>query len=642
MINNMSTILKHDLEYIFTEISKNTSNNIKNINMNTIFVTGKINNPQLIELKDNMSLEDIINKCSGTLNKKSVKLVQYGVPFGKILNSTFNRDILLKNDKNVLIILTEDDCIVQYLKNYINCLINYIKYENIEKYKLTKDIFLDIYKILDKISKGRANIVELNNVINHCKKLEKFFELPVNLIEDVIKNYYDEFQEHIANKRCATSQCSHLTKINITEKCIGCGACKRVCPVDCIYGEKKEKHNINYEECTHCGACYTVCPVNAITVGNINFKFLNDIINKDKVVITQMAPAVRVAIGEAFGFDSGVNIEKKVASALRKIGVDYVFDTTYGADLTIIEEAAEFQERLKKYLAGDKNVKIPMFTSCCPAWVKFMEQNHPEMLDSLSTAKSPIHMFGAVAKHIWSKEKNIDNDNLVSVAILPCTAKKYEVAREEFSTDLNYDVDYVITTTELIDLFKSLNIDLSIIEEEEIDLPLGEYSGAGIIFGRTGGVIEAVTRTTVEEMTNKRLENIEFEELRGYEGCRVCDVEVEDLKLRIGIVHGLKEAQKLIEKVKNNEEFFHAIEVMACPCGCIGGGGQPKIKNKKELSEKLEKRAEGLNDIDRNLYVRRAQENPKLIKLYNDHLEKPLSHKAHELLHTKFFDKSIK
>ena len=281
-----------------------------------------------------------------------------------------------------------------------------------------------------------------------------------------------------------------------------------------------------------------------------------------------------------------------------------------------------------------------MLTSCCPAWVKFIEQNYGDMLDVPSTAKSPMQMFATVAKDIWAKEKGLKRDEVTSVAIMPCIAKKYEASRPEFSRGLNYDVDYVITTRELIKIFQDSGIDLKTLEEEEIDQVMGEYTGGGIIFGRTGGVIESALRTALENMTGEKIENVEFHSLRGFDGFRACDVEVGDIKLRIGVAHGLEEAGKMLDKIRDGEEFFHAIEIMACPGGCVGGGGQPKVRRNKD--EILQKRGEGLNNIDRKKNMRVSKENPEVQEIYDKYLDYPLSHKAHELLHTRYFVKRKK
>ncbi len=533
--------------------------------------------------------------------------------------------------------MSEEDCIIQYGKFYIEYLLTKIKDGTYKNYEIVKKEITKMLKVLDRISKGVSDMRDIYILRSLAADVKDKMHQKHNLMEEIVENFYEEIEEHIEEKKCYTAQCNHLIKLTITKKCIGCGSCKRACPVDCIDGELKKQHNIDYNKCTHCGACISACPVDAITAGNNIIKFLRDLATPNKVVITQMAPAIRVAIGEAFGFEPGENVEKKIAAGLRKLGVDYVFDTTWGADLTIMEEAAELQERLEKYLAGDENVKLPILTSCCPSWIKFIENNYADMLEVPSSAKSPMQMFATIAKEIWAKEKGLSREEVTSVAIMPCVAKIYEASRVEFSVDMNYDVDYVITTKELIKIFEKSGIDLKEIEDEEIDAVMGEYTGAGIIFGRTGGVIEAATRTAIENMTGKRIDNIEFEGLRGWDGFRICELEVGELKLRIGVAHGLKEAAKMLDKIRSGEEFFHAIEIMACVGGCIGGGGQPKIrKNKQQV---LEKRAEGLNDIDRAKILRRSNENPEVLALYKKYLDHPLSHKAHELLHTKYFPK---
>ncbi|MDU1254114.1 MAG: [FeFe] hydrogenase, group A, partial [Peptostreptococcaceae bacterium] len=487
---------------------------------------------------------------------------------------------------------------------------------------------------------GRSNMRDLYILRSLAEEVKEELNQKHNIMEEIIENYYDEIKEHIEDDRCYTMQCNNLIKLTITGKCIGCGICQRVCPVDCIAGEKKEQRRIDYNRCTHCGRCLSACPVDAITAGDNTLKFIRDLSTPNKLVITQMAPAVRVAIGEAFGFEPGENVEHKLAAGLRKLGVDYVFDTSWAADLTIMEEAAELQNRLERYFSGDKSVKLPMLTSCCPSWVKFIEQNYGDMLDVPSSAKSPMQMFATVAKDIWAKEKGLKRDEVTSVAIMPCIAKKYEASRPEFSRGLNYDVDYVITTRELIKIFQDSGIDLKTIEGEEIDQVMGEYTGGGIIFGRTGGVIEAALRTALENMTGEKIENVEFHSLRGFDGFRACDVEVGDIKLRIGVAHGLEEAGKMLDKIRDGEEFFHAIEIMACPGGCVGGGGQPKVRKNKDAI--LQKRGEGLNNIDREKNMRVSKENPEVQAIYDKYLDHPLSHKAHELLHTRYFVKRKK
>lgn len=643
MIDKKTTLIQSSLGSVFSVFGEEELKQITKECKRKVAVSGKIKNPGIIEVPENATLSDIINICGGILNNKKFKAAQLGIPFGGFLtedslDKILDFNLFDKNSTRSIIILSEEDCIVQYATFYVDYLIGKIENDNQSKiynsYLEVKEEVYRIWGVLDRISKGRSNMRDVYLLRTLSGEIKDKLNQNHNIIQEIISNFYEEIEEHIDENICKTSQCNHLTKLTITDKCIGCGACKRACPVDCIDGESKKQHYIDYTRCTHCGACISACPVNAITAGDNTFKFLRDLSTPNKLVITQMAPAVRVAIGEAFGFEPGTNIEKKIAAGLRKLGVDYVFDTTWAADLTIMEEATEFQYRLEKYIEGDKDVKLPILTSCCPAWVKFIEQNYTDMLDVPSTVKSPMQIFATVAKDLWAKDKGISRDRLISVAIMPCVAKKYESSRPEFSRDMNYDVDYVITTRELIKIFEDSGINLNEIEDGEIDSIMGEYTGGGIIFGRTGGVIEAATRMTVEKMTGQKLEKVEFNELRGFDGFRSCDIEVNGLKLRIGVAHGLREAAKMLDKIRAGEEFYHAIEIMACTGGCVGGGGQPKAKKRIET---LKQRAEGLNNIDSSLELRVSNENPRVLAIYDKYLDYPMSHKAHELLHTKYF-----
>lgn len=640
MLNKKPTMLQSARGSVFSVFSEEELKEITLENERKVAISGKINNPGIIDIPKGSTLKDIIELCGGILNKSEFKAAQLGIPFGGFLTKESLEDeldfrLFDKNTSRTIIILSEEDCIIQYARYYIDYLLGKMQEGSYEQYKAVEHEIKRMWRILDRISKGRSNMRDIYLLRTLASSVKDTLNQKYNIMEEIIDKFYYEIEEHIDENKCYTSQCNHLIKITITTKCIGCGACKRACPVDCIVGEPRKQHDIDYNRCTHCGKCISVCPVDAITAGDNTLKFIRDLSTPNKIVITQMAPAVRVTIGEAFGFEPGDNVEGKIAAGLRKLGVDYVFDTTWAADLTIMEEAAELQDRLERYFAGDKDVKLPILTSCCPAWVKFIEQNYGDMLDVPSSAKSPMQMFATVAKDIWAKEKGMIRDDVTSVAIMPCIAKKYEASRPEFSRGLNYDVDYVITTRELIKIFKDSGIDLKEIESEEIDKIMGEYTGGGIIFGRTGGVIESALRTALENMTGKRIENIEFHSLRGWDGFRSCEVEVGDIKLRIGVAHGLEEAGKMLDKIRAGEEFFHGIEIMACVGGCIGGGGQPKVRKNKE--EVLKKRGEGLNAIDRSKEFRVSKENPTVQVIYDKYLDHPLSHKAHELLHTKYF-----
>lgn len=646
MTNMKPTMIHSDRGSVFSVFSEEELKNMTNNSKRKVAICGRINNSGIVEVPEGATLAEIIELAGGILDKREFKGAHVGVPpYGRFLSKEdLDKELdfdLFDNYIRAINVLSEEDCIVQYAKFYTDSVIGLMQNEgSLKDYAKVQEPLEKVWQILDRISKGRSNMRDLYILRSLAEEVKEELNQKHNIMEEIIENYYDEIKEHIEDDRCYTMQCNNLIKLTITEKCIGCGICQRVCPVDCISGEKKEQRRIDYNRCTHCGRCLSACPVDAITAGDNTLKFIRDLSTPNKLVITQMAPAVRVAIGEAFGFEAGDNVEHKLAAGLRKLGVDYVFDTSWAADLTIMEEAAELQNRLERYFSGDKSVKLPMLTSCCPSWVKFIEQNYGDMLDVPSSAKSPMQMFATVAKDIWAKEKGLKRDEVTSVAIMPCIAKKYEASRPEFSRGLNYDVDYVITTRELIKIFQDSGIDLKTLEEEEIDQVMGEYTGGGIIFGRTGGVIESALRTALENMTGEKIENVEFESLRGFDGFRSCDVEVGDIKLRIGVAHGLKEAGKMLDKIRDGEEFFHAIEIMACPGGCVGGGGQPKVRKNKDAI--LQKRGEGLNNIDREKNMRVSKENPEVQAIYDKYLDHPLSHKAHELLHTRYFVKRKK
>ncbi len=438
--------------------------------------------------------------------------------------------------------------------------------------------------------------------------------------------------------------------IRDTNKCIMCRRCETMCNevqtvgalsginrgFDSVVSTAFESHLEN-TVCTYCGQCVAVCPVGALHETDHTWKLVQDLANPKKKVIVQVAPAVRVALGEEFGEKPGTNVDKKMVAGLKKIGFDQVFDTNWAADLTIMEEASELKDRLEKFISGDKSVKLPLLTSCCPAWVNFFEHNYPDMLDIPSSAKSPQQMFGAVAKEIWAKEEGINREDLIVVSIMPCLAKKYEASREEFHVDKNPDVDYSISTRELAKLFKQANIDLMQLDDCDYDNPLSESSGAAVIFGRTGGVIEAATRTAYEWITGETLKSVNFEELRGFDGFRRAIVKVGDFDLKIGIAHGLGEARKMLDNIRAGQADYHAIEIMACKGGCVGGGGQPFHHGNFDI---ITKRAQGLQNIDNNKVMRKSHENPFVQSIYKEHLGEPLSHKAHKLLHTKYFVKN--
>ncbi len=438
--------------------------------------------------------------------------------------------------------------------------------------------------------------------------------------------------------------------IRDVDKCIMCRRCENVCNniqsvgalsavnrgFSAVVAPAFEQDMVD-SPCVMCGQCVQVCPVGALSEVDDTRNVMMAINDPKKTVVVQTAPAVRVAIGEEFGMEPGTIVTGQLAAVLRQLGFDYVFDTDFAADLTIMEEGTELLQRIDRFTKGDTSVRLPILTSCCPGWVNFFEHNFPDMLDVPSTAKSPQQMFGAIAKSYWAEKMGIKREDLVVVSVMPCLAKKYECKREEFSVNGNPDVDYVLSTRELARLIKQFNLDLKEMPTEDYDDPLGESTGAAVIFGATGGVIEAAARTAYELFTGKKLEKIDFTELRGLEGIRDAWVDFNGTPIHIGIAHGLKNARTLLERVREGKEQFHAIEVMACPGGCIGGAGQPYHHGNSKI---IKKRFDATYEEDRNKPIRKSHENPSIIKLYQEYLGEPCGHKSHELLHTHYFDKS--
>ena len=437
--------------------------------------------------------------------------------------------------------------------------------------------------------------------------------------------------------------------IREVDKCIMCRRCETMCNEVQTVGVLSAinrgfesvvspafEMNLDHSVCTYCGQCVAVCPTGALTEVDETGKVIRALSDPTKTVIVQTAPAVRAALGEEFGMEAGSLVTGKLVAALRRLGFDHVFDTDFAADLTIMEEGTELLSRLGKHLAGDKDVKLPILTSCCPAWVKFFEHQFPEMKDIPSTARSPQQMFGSIAKTYFADQLGIKREDLVVVSIMPCVAKKYECGRDEFKTNDNPDVDHAITTRELAALIKLSNIEFKSLPNEDFDNPLGESTGAGVIFGTTGGVIEAAVRTAYEVHTKKELPRLDFDELRGMEGIREATIDFDGLPIKIGIAHGLGNARKLLEDIQAGNSEFHAIEIMSCPGGCIGGGGQPYHHGDASI---LKKRQAALYREDKNKTLRKSHENPHIIELYEKFLGEPMSEKAHHLLHTEYFDR---
>lgn len=389
-------------------------------------------------------------------------------------------------------------------------------------------------------------------------------------------------------------------------------------------------------ECTFCGQCVAVCPVGALTELDHTNRLIKDLADPDKTVIVQTAPAVRAALGEEFALPAGTSVTGKMVAALRKLGFAKVFDTDFAADLTIMEEGTELLGRLGAFLNGDKSVKLPIITSCCPGWVNFFEKQFPDLLDMPSSARSPQQMFGSIAKTYWAEKMGIKRENLIVVSVMPCLAKKFECERDEFKTNGDPDVNYSISTRELAALIKQTNINFMQLEDEDFDAPLGESTGAAVIFGATGGVMEAALRTAYEIHTGKTLDNVNFEGVRGIENLKEATIDVDGFELKVAVAHGLGNARKLMNEIRADKSKYHAIEIMACPGGCIGGGGQPLHHGDSSL---LKARTRALYTEDSEKSLRKSHQNPYIISLYEEFLGKPMSERAHHLLHTCYFNR---
>ena len=384
-------------------------------------------------------------------------------------------------------------------------------------------------------------------------------------------------------------------------------------------------------DCTYCGQCIEACPTGALREKDDTEKVLKALDDKDKVVIAQTAPAVRVTLGEEFGNPIGTNVKGKMVTALRRLGFDKVFDTNTGADFTIMEEANEFVDRLRE------NRTMPMFTSCCPAWVRFFEKNYPDLLDHLSSCKSPHQMFGAIIKSYYAKKMNIDPSKIFVVSVMPCIAKKFESSREEMEEDSVRDVDAVITVRELARMIKRYDIDFNELEDTDFDDPMGEATGAAAIFGVTGGVMEAALRTAADLLTGASLQEINYEQVRGKTGIKKASVNVAGKEVKIVVASGLENARTIMEEVKAGKADYQFVEIMACPGGCIMGGGQPIKSSKIRATVDVhDLRASSLYSIDEKSTYRKSHENPTVKTIYQEFLDHPGGHLAHKYLHTHY------
>ncbi len=437
---------------------------------------------------------------------------------------------------------------------------------------------------------------------------------------------------------------SSFSLVRNPNRCILCGDCVRTCQEIEGIGVYDFSHrgsratvepafgkDLAEVECVYCGQCAIRCPTAALVVKSEVDTAWEAILDPDKFVVAQIAPAVRVAIGEAFGLPPGEITTGKIVTALKKIGFNRVYDTSFSADLTTIEEAEEFIKRLQE------NKRLPQFTSCCPSWVLFAERNYPFYLEHLSTARSPQQMFGSVIKNFVAKQEGIPPERTVSVSIMPCTSKKFEARRPEFKNERYSDVDIVLTAQETIQLIRSASIDFNELEPQPFDVPLGAGTGAGVLFGVTGGVTEAVLRYAYERLTGEELKKVEFEQVRGLKAVRTAEVDFGTKKVKVAMVHGLANAQRLIQEIREGKCYYDFVEVMNCPGGCIGGGGMPL--GYPDYPEVLRKRAQGLYNADKLSPVRKPQDSPTVKFLYERWLKKPNSKTAEKFLHTHYYSR---
>ena len=457
------------------------------------------------------------------------------------------------------------------------------------------------------------------------------------------ENYYEGESNHYELDDSAV----HMVRDN--NKCILCRRCVAACEktqgigvigpnnrgFDTFIGSAFDM-GLGETSCVSCGQCIAVCPTGALYEKDCTDQIIEAIADPEKYVVVQTAPSVRAGLGEEFGYPMGTDVEGQMAAALRRIGFDKVFDTDWAADLTIMEEATELLDRIKN------GGVLPMITSCSPGWIKYCEHYFPDMTENLSSCKSPQQMFGAMLKTYFAEKEGIDPKKIVSVSVMPCTAKKFEIGRDDQSAAGVPDVDIAITTRELARLIKRCGIDFTALPDEGFDDPMGESTGAGVIFGATGGVMEAALRTAVEVLTGEELTSLEFTDVRGTEGVKEASYNVAGMEVKVAVASGLNNARNLLNKVKSGEANYHFIEIMGCPGGCVNGGGQPQVSGDvRNFKDVQGIRAGVLYRNDAAKAIRKSHENPAIKKLYEEYLGEPGSHKAHETLHTTYVKRTV-
>lgn len=494
--------------------------------------------------------------------------------------------------------------------------------EVLEARHIVLDLILSNHKIecLTCTRSGNCELQKLAEKFN-VQKIEYPGEMVKHEIDDKSPSIVRDFNKCILCRRCIAT-CKNVQEIGAID-CIERGF------ESCI--STTYDNSLNDVDCTFCGQCIESCPTGALH----EKESINDVWvrlkDPETYVVVQTAPAVRVALGEEFGMPIGTNVKGKMVTALKRMGFDKVFDTNTGADLTIMEEANEFIERIQN------GGVLPMITSCSPGWVRFAEKNYGELLEHLSSCKSPHQMFGALIKSYFAEKYGIDKNKICTVSVMPCIAKKYECSREEMEVDGLRDVDYVLTTRELARMIKQANLDFTELEDSNFDEPMGEASGAGAIFGTTGGVMEAAIRTAIDTLEGKNVEQFEYKEVRGEKGIKETTLQIAGIDVKIAVVSGLANARRIMEQIKAGNSPYHFVEIMACPGGCVMGGGQPIKSSKVRATVDVRKlRADALYSIDEKSVIRKSHENPVMKQLYEEFLEKPGSHVAHKYLHTEY------
>ena len=492
-----------------------------------------------------------------------------------------------------------------------------------------------------RVRRARKTIVELL-IENHPQDCLVCVRNKNCELQDLSEQYSIREHRYVGESKCHAIDISSASMERDPAKCILCGRCVRQCnevqKVGAIdFTNRGFKSNVttpynkglNVSDCILCGQCILVCPTAALREKSSLKEVTTALNDTEKIPIVQIAPAVRTSIGEEYNMPLGTNVTGQLVTALKRLGFKYVFDTNFAADLTIMEEASELIHRVSN--SGE----LPMFTSCCPGWVKYVEQNRPQLLEHVSSCKSPHEMEGAILKTYFAEKAGLNPEDMFVVSIMPCTVKKFESDRPELSEQNLQDVDAVLTTRELVRLFKIAGIEFEDLAESHFDNPLGESTGAAAIFGTSGGVMEAALRTAYFKLTGSDLENLELKDIRGMEGIKESTININGMDVNVAVVNGIGNVDPILDEIENGTSKYQFVEVMACPGGCINGGGQP-IHQKPE---KIKKRVAALYEIDNKMKHRRSHENDSVKKIYDDYLGEPNSHKAHEVLHTTYVNR---